>query len=136
MLKNVEVVVPEFILDEEGAFRTREAYKLAGVERRVERKVTNYISAGVILSYLVAGWGKEGEKNLLVRLFSTQALHQRTPLLKFAERGGVKPNVVRAIYLLAQDTPGVAMATHHLLRLFIAAKRGNIDAKHIKIDGE
>ena len=54
MLKDVQVVVPKLVLDEKGHHGAHQPQETAGVERRVERQVTNNVGSFVVLSHLVA----------------------------------------------------------------------------------
>ena len=85
MLKNVEVVVPEFILDEEGHHGPYRPKKAAGVAYGVQRQVANDVGSVVVFTHFVARRREEREQNLILRVLVPNAFDQRTPLFELTE---------------------------------------------------
>ena len=70
VLQDVEVVVPELVLDEErhdGTHRTQEA---DGVDGGVERQVADDVGTLVVLAHLVARGREEGQQDLVLRILA------------------------------------------------------------------
>ena len=120
VLQHVEVVVPEFILDEEGHHRSDRAQEAAGIAHRVERQVADDVGALIVFSHLVARGREEGKQDFVFGMGGADALHQRAPLLKLSKRGGMKPDVFGCrIQSFADNPERFMLATPHLPHLLI-----------------
>ena len=54
MLQDMQVIVPELILDKESHHRTDGTKETTGVGNRIQRQVANDIRSFVVLAYLIA----------------------------------------------------------------------------------
>ena len=63
-VKDVDVVAPELVFDEESGLGTRQPHKLAGIQGRVERKVADHIGTLVVFPHLVARRGEKRKQDL------------------------------------------------------------------------
>ena len=129
MVQDMEVVVPKLILHEKGhdrAYRAKEATRVAD---GVDREVGDDVRPLVVLAHLVARRREEGEQDLVDGKLAAYGLHQRTALLKLAERRGMKPDIAsRRIDPLLKHAKGCLLATPHLAHLRVEA-RSNADAQ-------
>ena len=125
----MEVVVPKLILHEKGHDRAYRAKEAARVADGVDREVGDDVRPLVVLAHLVARRREEGEQDLVVGKLAAYGLHQRTALLKLAERRGMKPDIAsRRIDPLLKHAKGCLLATPHLAHLRVEA-RSNADAQ-------
>ena len=85
MLKDVKIVIPKLILDEECHNRTNGTKKPAGIGYRVERQISNDVCTPVVFAYFIARRREECKQNLIFRMVSAQLLHQRTSLLELPQ---------------------------------------------------
>ena len=131
-----QIILPELVLDEERHAGTGQVHETPDVTRCVKRQVTHHVGSLVILPYLVARRREERQQQLILRMQPTDFLHQRTPLLELAQRGGVEPQVAGGrVHLLPQDSEGLLFAFHHR-RYLLAEECGQPDRTHIQIDEE
>ena len=84
LVEHFDIVAPELVLDEIGCLGARHADELAGIECGVEGEITHHICSLVVLAHFVTRGGEEGEQDFLFGMFASEALHEGTPLLKFA----------------------------------------------------
>lgn len=95
-----------------------ELQKAMGIENRIKGKIAYDISSFIVLPHLITGRREKCEKYLVLGIFLTETFYQRTPLLKLAQRGGMKPNVLcRRVHLLTEDTEGIMLTFPHLPHL-------------------
>ena len=127
MLEDMQIVIPELILDEEGHHGPHRAQEAAGIGNRVQRQIAHDVGTLIVLAHLVARRREERQQDFILRVVAPQLLHQRPSLLKLAERGGMKPYVLGAgVNLLAQNRECLTLATPHLAHLLIEkAVNGN-----------
>jgi len=134
MLQDVKVVVPKLIFDEERHLRPHDAQEATCVADRVQGKIADDVGSLVVFPHLIARWREKREQELVFRMFPTNALHERTPLLELAKRGRMKPYVPCAgFHLLVQDTESVVLATPHLPHFF-AEQGGHPHPERVKVD--
>ena len=89
--QDMQIIVPELILDEEGHHRTHQSQETDGIKWRVKRKITDDVGTLIILAHLVTRRREEGEQNLVLRMELAHPLHDGTALFKLAQRGGMEP---------------------------------------------
>ena len=94
MLQDMQIVVPEFVLDEESHDRTNGAQEAAGIGHGVDGQVGDDVGTLVVLSHLIARGREEGEQNLVFGMLQADALDDRTSLLELAKRGGMHPHIL------------------------------------------
>ena len=82
VLEDMQIVIPELILDEEGGHRTDGPQETTGVGDGVERQVTDDVGPFVVLAHLIARRREEREQNLVLRMVATELFHQWAPLLE------------------------------------------------------
>ena len=118
MFQNVEVVVPELILNEECHHGSNRAQEATGIAYGVERQVADNVGALIVFPHLIARWRKERQQNLILRMVTTQTLHKWPSLFKLTQRSGMKPHIsgIRIDFLFEQSD-GIAFATPHLANL-------------------
>ena len=126
--QDMEVVIPELILDEERHFRSYGAQESACIVWSVERKIADDVSPLVILSHLIARWREEREEDFEFRTFLSESLDNGASLFKFTQRGGMKPYVSSVrVHFLPNRTYGFLLALPHHLHLLVE-EAGNGDA--------
>ena len=133
MLQDVQVVVPELILDEEchdGPHGTQEP---ACIADGVEWQIAHDVGTLVVLPDLVARRREEREQDFILRMVAAQPLHERASLFELAQRRCVEPHVLRLrVYALLEDAYGFALATPHLAHLLAEQTRDG-DAAEIEV---
>ena len=122
MFQDVQIVVPELVLDEECHHRTNGPQETTGIGNGVERQIGDDICAFVVFAYLIARGREEREQDLILWVIATQLFHQRATLFKLSQRGSMEPYILRIrIDFLPQDAEGLALTTPHLTHLLIEA---------------
>ena len=133
--KLVERVQPKLVLDKEGEGGADTVEEGADAAWEVEREVADDIGAGVVAADVVARGGEEREDDFVVGVALADGLKQGPPLLKFTERGGVKPDVARTRDdLLTQDVVNAPPPVDHLARL-PSKMRSGVDGRCVEADG-
>ena len=94
VFQDVQVVVPELILDEERHHRMYGTQEATGIGDSVERQVADDVSTLVVLTNLVARRREERQQYLVLRMLTAQLLHQRTALFELTQRGSMEPHVL------------------------------------------
>ena len=134
VFQDMQVVIPELVLDEErhhGADITQEA---TGIGDGVQRQVADDVGAGIILAYLIARRREECQQDFVLRMILSQLFDQRTALFELSQRGSMEPHVLGVgVDLLLQDADGLPFATPHLAHLFIK-QACNDDAQLVDIN--
>ena len=134
VFQNMQVVIPELVLDEERHHGADVAQEATGIGDGVQRQVADDVGAGIILAYLIARRREERQQDFVLGVILTQLFHQRTALFELSQRGSMEPHVLGVgIDLLLQDADGVTFATPHLTHLFIKQAR-NDDAQLVDIN--
>ena len=136
VFQDVQVVVPELVLDEEGHLGPYDAQEAPGIGDGVERQVADDVGSGIVLAHLVARRREERQQDLQFRTATAQLFHQRASLLKLPKRCGMEPYIVcLRVHLLAQHPEGVALATPHLAHLLVELA-GDGHAQKVEINDE
>ena len=122
VFQNMQVVIPELVLDEEGHHRTNGPEEAAGVGNRVEWQIGDDVSPLVVFPHLITRRREERQQDLVFRMFPPQLLHQRASLLKLAQRGSMEPHILGIrINFLAQDLESLTLSPPHLAHLLVEA---------------
>ena len=85
VLQDMQVVIPELILDEIGLDRTYDPQESAGVGNRVERQVADDVGSLVVLAHLVAAGREERQQDFILRVVAPQLFHEWSSLLKLTQ---------------------------------------------------
>ena len=106
LVKAVEVVIPELVLDEIGGFRLDDMYETISVYAGVEGQIAHHIGTFVVFAHFITGRTEKGEKYAHLWLLTAQTLHQGSSLLELTETGGVEPyDTVAFVDVLLQILP-------------------------------
>ena len=122
MLENMQIIIPEFILDKESHHRAHCAEETAGIGDSVQRQIGDNVSPFVVLTHLIAGGREERQQNLILWMLTAKLLHQRAALFELTQRSSMEPHVLRLwIHLLSQDAESLSLALPHLAHLLVEA---------------
>ena len=133
MAQDVEVVIPELILNEERLHRPHGTQESACVGEGIDGQVADEISTIIVLSHLVARRREERQQYLALWMHVAILLNDRPSLLKFSQRSSMKPSVFSiGIDVLLEVLYGLTLSTPHLLHL-IGEERGYEYAKLIYV---
>ena len=133
MLKYVQVVVPELVLDKESHHWTNRTKETSSISDCVEWQIGDNVGTLIVLSNLVARRREERKKNLVLRMILAQLFHQRATLFELTKRSCVEPHILGiGVDLLAQDLKCLALTKPHLTYLLIEAAI-NSHSKKIQI---
>ena len=120
VLEDVEVVIPELVLDEERHHRTYRTEEADGIDGRVKGQIADDVGTLIVLAHLIARRREERQQNLVVRMLATQLFHEWTALLELTQRGSMKPHIARrGVYLLLQHAESSTLTTPHLAHLLV-----------------
>ena len=131
-MKFIEIILPEFILDEECHAGIDNIEELLHIARLVKRKIAHHVGTTVVLAYFVARRRKEGKQDAIVGVLGTDFFYQGTPLLKLAQRSGMKPYIADILFqLLTQKLVHHPVAFHHFAG-FAAERCGQVHPNVVK----
>ena len=85
VLQDVQVVVPELVLDEERHHGTDSPQEAARIGNRVERQVADDVGSLVVLAHLVAAGREERQQDFILRVVASQLFHEWSSLLKLTQ---------------------------------------------------
>ena len=71
MFQDMEVVVPELILDEERHAGTHQSQEAARVAGGIKRQIADDVGSLVVLAHLIARWREECQQNLILWVLAT-----------------------------------------------------------------
>ena len=116
-----QIIAPKFVFHKNchcGIHQIEESVHLSG---QIERQIAHHIRQIVVLPHLVATGREKAQHNVGFRVFLFDALHERSSLLKFAERGSMYPNVaVCGIEFFTQQIKRTFLSFQHGARLLAA----------------
>ncbi len=131
-LQCFEVVVPEFVFDEEDRVGIDVEDETSHVARRVHGQVADGVGQCVVLSYLVARGREEGHQHLMVGMASAILFEHGPGLLKLTQAGSVEPHggavVTQLGHLLRPAFPSV----DHQPRLLVSKQRHHTDSQRVE----
>ena len=131
--QDVEVVVPELILDEERLHRPHGTQETACVGEGIDGQVADEVCTVIVLPDLIARWREERQQYLALGMHVAILLNDGASLLKFSQRGSVKPCVFGiGINVTLQVSYSLTLTAPHLLDL-IGEERCNEDTKLVYI---
>ncbi len=90
----VDVVIPEFILDEDRHLRACQIKETSYVPSRIEGQVADNVGQRVIFSYFVSRGREKGEQDLVCRVLSPDCFDERASLFKLPQRCSMKPHIL------------------------------------------
>ena len=143
-----EVVVPEFVFDEEGRHGAVGVEQAACVARGVHGEVGDAVGQGVVLAHLVARGGEEGEQDFGVGMPLAVGLEHGARLLELAQAGGMEPHpvvsgqwaVVSGQWAVVSGQCAVVSGQwpplHHQARVAVAEERRQADAQRVEVDAQ
>lgn len=91
-VNNVQEIEPKIILDEKNHLRRKDFNKSPAIFYRIERKIKYKVGLIVASAHLISGGGEKSQKNLFFGPAFPQCFYHRSPLLKFAKGGNMKPD--------------------------------------------
>ena len=133
MLQDMQVIIPELILDKESHHRSHRAQETTRIGDGVQRQIANNVGTLIILAHFIARRREERQQNLILRMLTAQLLHQRASLFKLTQRSSMEPHILCfRINLLSQDAECLTLTTPHFPHLFVEATV-NSHSKKIQI---
>ena len=89
--KDVQVVEPVFVLDEDGHGRPDKLNEFSCISPGIGRKVKDEVGPGIVFPDLISRGGVKGEEDPVFRHPVAELLHQRSSLLILSQRGTMEP---------------------------------------------
>ena len=134
--QDVQIVPPELIFDEEGPAGMHQVEKPAGIAPSVEGQIANDVCPLIVFPHLIARRREEGEQNLVFGMLLPQSLDDGAALLKLAQRGSMKPDILCArMHLVPQQAESLVLATPHLAHLVVETT-GHRHTQGIDVDDD
>ena len=134
VFQDMQVVIPELVLDEERHHGTDGSQEATCIGNGVQRQVANDVGSGIVLAHLIARGREERQQDFVLGMILSQLFDQRTALFELSQRGSMEPHVLGVgVDLLLQDADGLPFSTPHFAHLFIKQAR-NDDAQLVDVN--
>ena len=131
MLKDMQIVVPELIFDEERHNGSHKAQKAQRVGNGVDGKIGDDVGTLIVFSHLITRRREEGEQNFIFRMITAYALDEWSPLFKLTKRSSMHPHIFcMRINLFFQRAESLAFAAPHLPYLFVEERCYGYSEEH------